>query len=112
MTTKFNVILNPYRNIQSVLVVLRGTEHMSLVAELLCTRENITAATQGDFVANSLKQKLIVFINTALYFTALTFFYFSALQSRYQSMHTIDIRARKFPDKFTITEKTPTRAFS
>ena len=94
MTTKFNVILNPYRNIQSVLVVLRGTEHMSLVAELLCTRENITAATQGDFVATSLKQKLIAFINTALYFTALTFFYFSALQSRYQSMHTIDSSIR------------------
>ena len=62
------------------MAVVRGMGHMNFAAELLCTRAIITPAIQTD----SLKYKLIGCINTALYFIALTFFYFSAVNSRYE----------------------------
>ena len=65
------------------MAVVRGKGHMNFAAELLCTRATITPAIQTD----SLKYKLIGCINTALYFIALTFFYFSAVNSRYESYY-------------------------
>ena len=62
------------------MAVVRGMGHMNFAAELLCTRATITPAIQTD----SLKYKLIGCVNTALYFIALTFFYFSAVNSRYE----------------------------
>ena len=69
------------------MAVVRGMGHMNFANEQLCTRATITPAIQTD----SLKYKLIGCINTALYFIALTFFYFSAVNSRYEVTMNINI---------------------
>ena len=76
------------------MAVVRGMGHMNFAAELLCTRATITPAIQTD----SLKYKLIGCINTALYFIALTFFYFSAVNSRYEVTMNINMLRVKYYD--------------
>ena len=53
-----------------------------LAMSLVCTRENVSVALEADYAGYSVRPKMMVFISSALFLMALTFFYFSALRTR------------------------------
>ena len=63
-----------------------------LAMSLVCTRENVTAALEADYAGYSVRPKMMVFISSALFLMALTFFYFSALRTRLMSISINQVR--------------------